>query len=50
MSTNDVRTGTSTEVPGPATFDMKLEVLNLPVSDVDRARRVPLEIEAHGLA
>jgi catechol 2,3-dioxygenase-like lactoylglutathione lyase family enzyme len=39
MSTTDVSTETSTEVPGPATIDMKLEVVNVPVSDVDRAKR-----------
>jgi catechol 2,3-dioxygenase-like lactoylglutathione lyase family enzyme len=39
MSTTDVSTETSTEVPEPATIDMKLEVVNVPVSDVDRAKR-----------
>ena len=29
----------STEVPGLGTIDMKLEVVTLPVSDVDRAKR-----------
>ena len=31
-------TGTSTEVPEVGTIDMKLEVVTLPVSDVDRAK------------
>jgi hypothetical protein len=50
MSTNDVSTETSTEVPGPATIDMRLEVMDVPVSDADRARRVPLQIEGYGSA
>ncbi|HMJ37459.1 MAG TPA: VOC family protein [Baekduia sp.] len=32
-------TDTSTEVPEVGTIDMKLEVVTLPVSDVDRAKR-----------
>jgi predicted enzyme related to lactoylglutathione lyase len=39
MSTTDVSSETSTEVPEPATIDMKLEVVNVPVSDLDRAKR-----------
>jgi catechol 2,3-dioxygenase-like lactoylglutathione lyase family enzyme len=39
MSTTDVRTGTSSESHEPGTIDMKLEVVTLPVSDVDRAKR-----------
>ena len=39
MSTTHARTGTSTEIPEVATIDMKLEVVTLPVSDVDRAKR-----------
>jgi catechol 2,3-dioxygenase-like lactoylglutathione lyase family enzyme len=39
MSTTDLRSEPSTEVPVPATIDMKLEVVNVPVSDVDRAKR-----------
>jgi catechol 2,3-dioxygenase-like lactoylglutathione lyase family enzyme len=35
MSTTD----TSTEIPKAGTVDMKLEVVTLPVSDVDRAKR-----------
>jgi catechol 2,3-dioxygenase-like lactoylglutathione lyase family enzyme len=38
MSTGE-STGTSTEVPEVGTIDMKLEVVALPVSDVDRAKR-----------
>jgi catechol 2,3-dioxygenase-like lactoylglutathione lyase family enzyme len=38
MSRADASTGTSTEVPEVGTIDMKLEVLTLPVSDVDRAK------------
>ena len=37
MSTGE-STGTSTEVPEVGTIDMKLEVVTLPVSDVDRAK------------
>ena len=37
MSTG-ASTGTSTEVPEVGTVDMKLEVVTLPVSDVDRAK------------
>ena len=32
-------TGNSTEIPAEGTTDMKLEVVTLPVSDVDRAKR-----------
>jgi catechol 2,3-dioxygenase-like lactoylglutathione lyase family enzyme len=39
MASTDVRTGTSTEMPEIGTIDMKLEVVTLPVSDVDRAKR-----------
>ena len=38
MSTG-ASTGTSTEVPGVGTIDMGLEVVTLPVSDVDRAKQ-----------
>ena len=37
MSTG-ASTGTSTDVPEAATIDMKLEVVALPVSDIDRAK------------
>ena len=37
MSTG-ASTGTSTEVPEVGTIDMKLEVVALPVTDVDRAK------------
>src|SRR5207302_1424771 len=39
MSSTDAKTEASTGVPEPGTIDMKLEVVNLPVSDVDRAKR-----------
>ena len=39
MGSTDASTKTSLEIPAPATIDMKLEVINLPVSDVDRAKR-----------
>ena len=39
MSGTGASTGTSTEVPDVGTIDMKLEVVTLPVSDVDRAKR-----------
>lgn len=38
MSTTDLNTDTSTETPDPATIDMRLEVVTLPVSDFDRAK------------
>jgi catechol 2,3-dioxygenase-like lactoylglutathione lyase family enzyme len=38
MSSTDVNTETSTETPRPGTVDMKLEVVTVPVSDVDRAK------------
>jgi catechol 2,3-dioxygenase-like lactoylglutathione lyase family enzyme len=39
MNENHVSSETSTQVHGPGTIDMKLEVVNLPVSEVDRAKR-----------
>ena len=39
MSTLDVSGETARKAPEAATIDMKLEVVNLPVSDVDRAKR-----------
>ena len=39
MSSTDVSTDPSTETPRMGTCDMKLEVVTLPVSDVDRAKR-----------
>jgi catechol 2,3-dioxygenase-like lactoylglutathione lyase family enzyme len=39
MSNTDVRSETSTDAPELGTIDMKLEVVNVPVSDVDRAKR-----------
>ena len=38
MSTTDAGTDTSRPVPTPGTCDLKLEVVTLPVSDVDRAK------------
>jgi catechol 2,3-dioxygenase-like lactoylglutathione lyase family enzyme len=38
MSSTGASTDTSTEVPEVGTIDMKLEVVTLPVSDVDRAK------------
>jgi catechol 2,3-dioxygenase-like lactoylglutathione lyase family enzyme len=38
MSTTDVDSTTSTEAAEPSTIDMALEVVTLPVSDVDRAK------------
>jgi catechol 2,3-dioxygenase-like lactoylglutathione lyase family enzyme len=38
MSTGE-STGTSTEVPEVGTIDMALEVVTVPVSDIDRAKR-----------
>ena len=39
MSSSGVSSGASTESPEPGTVDMKLEVVTLPVSDIDRAKR-----------
>jgi catechol 2,3-dioxygenase-like lactoylglutathione lyase family enzyme len=39
MEVNVSSTDTSTEVPELGTIDMKLEVVTLPVSDVERAKR-----------
>ncbi len=39
MSSAGVSPDTATEVPAPGTIDLKLEVVTLPVSDVDRAKR-----------
>jgi catechol 2,3-dioxygenase-like lactoylglutathione lyase family enzyme len=39
MSSSGVSPEASSEVSGPATVDLKLEVVTLPVSDVDRAKR-----------
>src|SRR4051794_41512157 len=39
MSSSGVSSDISTEIPGVGTIDMKLEVVTLPVADVDRAKR-----------
>jgi catechol 2,3-dioxygenase-like lactoylglutathione lyase family enzyme len=39
MSSTQVRSETATEIPRARTVDMKLEVVVIPVSDVDRAKR-----------
>jgi catechol 2,3-dioxygenase-like lactoylglutathione lyase family enzyme len=39
MSSTGASTDASTETPAAGTIDMKLEVVTLPVSDVDRAKR-----------
>jgi catechol 2,3-dioxygenase-like lactoylglutathione lyase family enzyme len=39
MASTEPRSGTATETPEPGTIDMALEVVTLPVSDVDRAKR-----------
>jgi catechol 2,3-dioxygenase-like lactoylglutathione lyase family enzyme len=39
MSSTQVRSETATETPRARTVDMKLEVVVIPVSDVDRAKR-----------
>jgi catechol 2,3-dioxygenase-like lactoylglutathione lyase family enzyme len=38
MSSTDVRSGSSTEGPGVPTNDLKLEVVVIPVADVDRSK------------
>ena len=39
MSSTEVGTASSPETPQPGTIDMALEVVTLPVSDVERAKR-----------
>jgi catechol 2,3-dioxygenase-like lactoylglutathione lyase family enzyme len=39
MSSTGVSPDASPEIPAPATVDLRLEVVTLPVSDVDRAKR-----------
>ncbi len=39
MSSTQTRNEQATEIPSPATVDLKLEVVVLPVADVDRAKR-----------
>src|SRR6478672_12207556 len=39
MSSMDASSDTSMEMPEAGTIDMKLEVVTLPVSDIDRAKR-----------
>ena len=39
MSSSDARPDASMEIPDVGTIDMKLEVVTVPVSDVDRAKR-----------
>jgi len=39
MSSTETSAGTQTDTPASGTIDMKLEVVALPVSDVDRAKR-----------
>jgi catechol 2,3-dioxygenase-like lactoylglutathione lyase family enzyme len=39
MTSADVSSTTSTEMPAPATVEENLEVVTLPVSDIDRAKR-----------
>ncbi len=39
MASTDASSNTSMEMPEAGTIDMKLEVVTLPVSDVDRAKR-----------
>ena len=39
MSSTQIRSESVTEIPRPGMVDMKLEVIVIPVSDVDRAKR-----------
>ena len=39
MTTTEARSGTTIETPKAASVDMKLEIVVIPVSDVDRAKR-----------
>jgi catechol 2,3-dioxygenase-like lactoylglutathione lyase family enzyme len=38
MSSTDIGADTSTTTPQPGTIDMKIEVITVPVSDIDRAK------------
>ena len=38
MSSTEARSDTATEIPDGRMVDMKLEVVAIPVSDVDRAK------------
>lgn len=44
MSTTDVRSGDSVGTPRVAMFDMKVEVIVIPVADVDRAKEFYLRL------
>ena len=44
MSSTDVSPDSATTAPGVSTVDMKLEVVTLPVSDVDQAKRFSLSL------
>ena len=44
MSSTQVRSGTGVTVPGTRGPDMKLEVVAIAVSDVDRAKRFYSEL------
>jgi catechol 2,3-dioxygenase-like lactoylglutathione lyase family enzyme len=44
MSSTDVSGAPSAQTPAPATIDMKLEVVTLPVSDVERAKSFYLSL------
>jgi len=44
MSTTDVRSGESAGTPRVAMFDMKVEVIVIPVADVDRAKEFYLRL------
>jgi len=39
MASTDASSSTSTQMPAGGSIDMNLEVVTLPVSDVDRAKR-----------
>ena len=39
MTTTEARSGTTIETPKAPSVDMKLEIVVIPVSDVDRAKR-----------
>jgi predicted enzyme related to lactoylglutathione lyase len=39
MTTTEARSGTTIETPKAPSADMKLEIVVIPVSDVDRAKR-----------
>jgi len=49
MSSTQMRDEQSTPIPSAAMVDLKLEVVIIPVSDVDRAKRFYASLEPSGM-